>query len=89
MTTFDQRQEKSRLLCERLMERIGEVAPEVPLDHWPPIADAPSAAFVIALSNWERDPTDLTMAEVTDAYGAVVQVWRTANAAFTAERSEA
>lgn len=71
------------------MERVGEVAVSVPLGHWPPIVDAPSAAFVVALSNWERDPTDLTMAEVTASYGDVVQAWRTANADFTAERSEA
>ena len=51
--TYGQRQETGRQLCWKLMERIGEVAAAVPLDHWPPVADAPSAAFVVALTAWE------------------------------------
>ena len=89
MTTYDQRQEKSRLLCEKLIKRIGEAATAVPVGHWPPIADAPSAEFMEALTAWEVDPSDVTMARVTDTYGRVIDAWRIAGAEFTAERSEA
>lgn len=84
---FEGRQQKSRQLCERLMDRIGEVAAAVPLDHWPPVVDAPSAAFMVALTAWEIDPNDLTMQQVTDTYGAVVEAWRMAAAEFTTEQS--
>ena len=89
MTTFDQRQKKGTQVCLKLMERIGQVAAAVPLGHWPPTADAPSAAFVVALSAWEVDPSDRTMQRVTDTYGCVIDAWRIAANEFTAERSEA
>ena len=89
MTSYDQRQQKSQVLCEKLMERIGEVAAAVPLDHWPPIAGPPSVEFVVALSAWEIDPTDETMALVNDAYGRTIEAWRTAAAEFTTEGSQA
>ena len=89
MTSYYQRQQKAKEVCEKLVDRIGEVAASVPLGHWPPIADAPSAAFVVALAGWEADPSDATMARVTDTYGQVVEAWRVAAAEFTAERSEA
>ena len=69
MTTFDERQQKGKQLCQKLVERIGEVAAAVPLGNWPPIADAPSAAFMVALTAWEVDPSDVAMARVTDTYG--------------------
>ena len=89
MTSYDQRQQKSQVLCDKLMERIGEVAAAVPLDHWPPIADAPSAEFMAYLTAWEVDPSELTMRRVTDSYQSVIEAWRTASSEFTAERSEA
>ena len=89
MTTFDERQQKSRQLCEKLMERIGEVAAAVALGHWPPIAGPPSAAFMAALTGWEVDPTDLTMQRVTDTYESVIAAWRTAASEYSAEKSEA
>ena len=84
---FEGRQQKSKQLCERLTDRIGEVAAAVPLNHWPPVADAPSAAFMVALTAWETDPSDLTMQQVTDTYESVIEAWRVAAAEFTAERS--
>ena len=89
MTTFDERQQKGRQLCEKLTERVGEVAAAVPLGHWPPIADAPSAAFMVALTAWEVGPTDLTMQRVTDTYESVIEAWRAAASQFSAEKSEA
>ena len=87
MTTFDQRQLKGREVCEKLMERIGEVAAAVPLGHWPPIADAPSAEFITALSAWEIAPSNLTMQRVTDTYESVIEVWRVAASDYSAERA--
>ena len=87
MTTFDQRQLKGREVCQKLMERIGEVAAAVPLGHWPPIADAPSAEFMTALSAWEIDPSDLTMQRVSDAYDNVLDAWRQAAAEYATERA--
>ena len=87
MTTFDERQKKSRQLCEKLTERIGVVAAAVPRDHWPPIADTPSVAFMVALTAWEIDPGDLTMQQVTETYGLVIDAWRIAAVEFTAEKT--
>ncbi len=85
--SYGQRQETGRQLCERLVERIGEVAAAVPLGHWPPIADAPSAEFMTALSAWEIDPSDLTMQRVSDAYDDVLGAWRQAAAEYATERA--
>ena len=85
--SYGQRQETGRQLCERLVERIGEVAAAVPLGHWPPIADAPSAEFMTALSAWEIDPSDLTMQRVSDAYDNVLDAWRQAAAEYATERA--
>ena len=85
--TFDERQQKGRQLCEKLVERIGEIAAAVPLSHWPPIADAPSAAFMAALTAWEVDPTNLTMQRVTDTYESVIEAWRVAASEYSAERA--
>ncbi len=85
--SYGQRQETGRQLCEKLMERIGQVAAAVPLGHWPPIVDAPSAEFMTALSAWEIDPSDLTMQRVSDAYDDVLDAWRQAASEYTAERA--
>ncbi len=89
MTTYDERQQKGLDVCQKLTERIGEVAAAVPLGYWPPIADAPSAAFMDALSAWEIDPSKFTMQRVTVTYGCVIEAWRVAASEFSAERSEA
>ena len=85
--SYGQRQETGRQLCERLVERIGEVAAAVPLGHWPPIADAPSAEFMTALSAWEIDPSDLTIQRISDAYDNVLAAWRHAAAEYTTEKA--
>ena len=85
--SYGQRQETGRQLCEKLVERIGEVAAAVPLGHWPPIADAPSAEFMTALSAWEIDPSDLTMQRVSDAYDDVLGAWRQAASEYATERA--
>ncbi len=85
--SYGQRQETGRQLCEKLVERIGEVAAAVPPGHWPPIADAPSAEFMTALSAWEIDPSDLTMQRVSDAYDNVLDAWRQPAAEYATERA--
>ncbi len=85
--SYGQRQKTGRQLCERLVKRIGEVAAAVPLGHWPPIADAPSAEFIIALSAWEIAPSNLTMQRVTDTYESVIEAWRVAASEYSAERA--
>ena len=89
MTTFDERRLKGREVCEKLMERVDEVAAAVPLGHWPPVTDAASAEFIIALSAWEIAPSNLTMQRVTDTYESVIEAWRTAASEYSAEKSEA
>ena len=83
--TYAERQETGRQLCLKLMERIGEVAAVVPIDHWPPIADAPSAEYMAALAAWEADPSDITMHRVSGAYESVIEAWRIASIEYTAE----
>ena len=83
--TYSQRQETGRQLSEKLMERIGEVAAAVPLDHWPRIADAPSATYMVALTAWEVDPSDIAMHRVSEAYESVIEAWRIAAIEYTAE----
>ena len=85
MTTFEQRQQKSKQLCQRLMARIGEVASAVPIAHWPPVVDEPSVAFIVALTAWEIDPSDLTMQRVSDAYDDVVAAWKEAGREYDRE----
>ncbi len=85
--SYEQRQETGRQLCLKLTERIGEVAAAVPLDHWPPIADAPSAAYIVALTAWEADPSDVAMHRVSEAYESVIEAWRIAAIEHAAERA--
>ena len=88
---FDQRQERGHRLCQRLAGRIADVAPRG-IGHWDrawEIVDGPSAAYVIALTSWEADPSDLTMQRVTDTYERVVEAWRQAAAEYAEESQEA
>ena len=84
----DERREKARLLCEKLIERTAEVAPDG-LAGWDRIwafTDGPWATFMIALTSWESDPCDATLRRTSDAYDAVLSAWRAAAAEF-AERT--
>ena len=87
MTAYDQRQRKSEEVCEKLIERIAEVADVVSLDYRSPVTGPPSAAFITALGAWEIDPSDLTMQRVSDAYDEVLDVWCQAAFEYTAERA--
>ena len=87
MTACDQPQQNGKEVCEKLMERIGEIAAAVLLDYWPPVTGPPSAAFITALSAWEIDPSDLSMQRVSDAYDNVLDAWRQAAAEYASERA--
>ena len=91
MTTYEQRQSKGKILCEKLTEAVAQIAPEG-IGRWDrawEIVDESSATFMNALSTWEVDPSDVAMQRVSDAYDGVLDGWRRAAAAFVAERSEA
>ena len=83
--TYDQRQAKGKILCEKLTGHVAVIAP-TGIGLWDrawEIVDSSSATFMNLLSAWEIDPSDATMARVSDAYDAVLDAWRFAAAEFT------
>ena len=85
--TFEQRQAKSKVLCERLHSQVAAITPSG-ISLWDRawmIVDSPSATFMTALSAWESDPSDVTMHRVSDAYDAVMAAWRVAVSEYVAE----
>lgn len=86
MTTFDERQVKAKILCEKLTAHVAVIAP-TGIGRWNPwkIVDGPSAEFMTALSAWETDPSDVTIQRVSDAYDAVMAAWSVAVAEYAAE----
>ena len=89
MSGYAGRQEKGRLLCQKLAEAVAHIAPRE-IGRWDrawTIVDGPSATFMAALSAWEIDPSDLTMQRVSDAYDEVTDAWRNAAAEYTTEKA--
>ena len=88
--TFDQRQAKGKILCEKLAAQVELIAP-TGIGRWNPwrIVDGPSAEFMTELSAWEIDPSNVAMQRVSAAYDAVMAAWRVAADECTAERSQA
>ena len=85
--TYEQRQTKGKILCEKLTEAVASITPKG-ISHWDgcwEVVDAPSATFMTVLSAWEIDPSDVTMQRVSDAYDAVMAAWRVAVAEYTTE----
>ena len=69
--------ERGRVVCRRLSERIARVAPPG-LGRWGPawdIVEAPSRAFLAALSRWEETGTADAAAAVRTAAERVVATW--------------
>jgi len=81
MTTYDERQAKVEILCEKLAGQVALIAPTGIGRCWA-VVDAPSGEFMTALSSWERDPSDVTMQRVSDA---VMAAWRIAVSEYVAE----
>ena len=89
MTAYGERQARGKILCEKLAGQVATITP-AGIELWDrawEIVDGSSATFMIALSAWEIDPSDLTLERVTAAYDAVLDAWREAAAEFTAERT--
>ena len=78
--TYDERQAKGKILCQKLFTQVGLMAPEG-ISHWDrawEIADPAQAHFWVMLTAWEADPSDLTMQRVSDAYDGVLEAWKEA-----------
>ncbi len=87
MTTYDQRQAKGKILCEKLADHVAVIAPKG-IGLWDrawEIVDGSSATFMNALSAWEIEPSNVTMQRVSVAYDAVMAAWRVAVAEYTTE----
>ena len=85
--TYDQRQAKGKILCQKLVEHVGRMAPEG-IGRWNrswEIVDGPSAEFMALLTAWEIDPSDMTMGRVSAAYDLVLAAWEEAGRAFERE----
>ena len=84
---YADRQETGRLLSRKLAEAVAIIAPRG-IGRWDrcwEVVDAPGGEFMTALSSWERDPSDVTMQRVSDAYDAVMAAWRIAVSEYVAE----
>ena len=89
MSTYEQRQAKAKILCEKLAGHVGLIAPEG-IGHWDrawEIVDGSSANFMNALSAWEIEPSDLAMQRVSDAYDDVLDAWRQVAAEYATEEA--
>lgn len=67
-------------ICRRLSAAVAEIAPDG-IGRWVPAWDivAPAdAEFMIALADWEADPTDDAKLRVKATYTAVLDAWRRA-----------
>ena len=85
--SYADRQEKGTLLSRKLAEAVAIIAPRG-IGRWDrcwEVVDAPGGEFMTALSSWERDPSDVTMQRVSDAYDAVMAAWRIAVSEYVAE----
>ena len=83
--SYTTRQEKGRLLCQRLAEAVASIAPEG-IDGWDrawEIVDGSSTEFMLALSSWETAPTDELRLRVSDCYDDVLAAWTQAAAEYT------
>lgn len=81
------REERCRVLCRRVAERVREVTPSG-LGRWDPALELvrePSDGFLDALDAWlDRDDPD-TRARLRVATGDLVRAWREAGRRWEAE----
>jgi len=86
--TPEERRERGTLLCQRLANDVGSLAPPG-LGTWPRTWDlvaGADAAFMIALTAWEAEPSERLRLRVREAYDAVLDAWRQAAAEYLAHR---
>ena len=87
--SYDQRQAKGKILCEKLAGHVAVIAPNG-IGLWDrawEIVDGSSATFLNALSAWEIDPSDATMQRVSDAYDNVLNAWRQVAAEYATDEA--
>ncbi len=85
--SYASRQEKGRLLCQKLAETVAHIAP-TGIGRWDrcwQIVDPPSAGFMLALSAWETSPSNDAAMDVSSAYDDVLDAWRQASSEYTTE----
>ncbi len=73
----EERRGRGTELCERLTQDVAEIAPPG-IGHWDrtwEIVGPADAQFMVALSDWESEPTPEALATVTAAYDAVLDAW--------------
>jgi hypothetical protein len=78
--------EQGRLVAQKVVRRIGEVAPEG-IGHWKPAFDEvrePSEAFLDALNAWEHEDTLATREALQAAADELVRAWRRVGEAWQA-----
>jgi len=83
--TYEQRQAKGKVLCEKLASYVAVIAPKG-IGRWDrcwEFVDAPSVEFMLSLSAWETSPSDEAALKVSNAYDGVMQAWREAAGEYT------
>jgi hypothetical protein len=89
--TPEERREQGTELCRRLAADVAKVAPPG-LGAWAPAWDAVAsadAAFMVALTAWECDPSERTRLRLRDAYRTVLAAWKRAAAEYLGTRERA
>ena len=89
MSEYAERQEKGRLLCQKLAEAVATMAPKG-IGRWDrcwEVVDVPSGEFMVALTVWEAEPSDEAALQVSNAYDAVMAAWRVAAFEYTTEKA--
>ncbi len=80
----EERQDRGTELCQRLSEAVADIAPSG-IGHWDrtwEIVGPADAQFMVALSDWESEPTAEALATVTAAYDACLAAWTDAVSQF-------
>ncbi len=89
MTGYADRREKGRILCHKLAEAVASIAPKG-ISHWDrcwEVVDGPGAEYMLALTSWERSPSDEAAMAVSSAYDEVLDAWRQAAVEYATERA--
>ena len=73
----EERQDRGTELCQRLSQDVSDIAPPG-IGHWETTWNIVSNAdveFMIALADWEGEPTSEALARVTAAYDSCLAAW--------------
>jgi hypothetical protein len=84
------RYDRGTLLCQRVMTKVNDITPEgLGREEavWEFVSPA-SAAFWLALSNWEATGSEKDADTLTDAYERLMTTWSEAVALFSRNAHE-